>query len=258
MATVRRQRSRVVTYTIAVTKKHASLDRHPRDTVDTVDTVMTPDAVLRVGLCCQFAAQPIRFRTTTATALLRLPASSRLTRVAEVCRANADALRAALEYCAAHGIRAFRINSQILPVKTHPTAGYKVGELPGGAHIIARFQKCGQFARANDLRLSFHPDQFVVLNSPNPKTLAHSLAELSYQAEVAEWVGADSGTYWRVNPKEYADPRKHGAEYRARGKRPIRRDGRSPRAPRSTAASRGTAGRSPGASAGARPRLSSW
>ena len=40
----------------------------------------------------------------------------------------------------------------------------------------------------------------------------------------AEWVGADSGTYWRVNPKEYADPRKHGAEYRARGKRPVRRE----------------------------------
>lgn len=54
----------------------------------------------------------------------------------------------------------------------------------------------------------------------------------------AEWVGADSGTYWRVNPKEYADPRKHGAEYRARGKRPIRRDGRSPRAPLSTAPTR--------------------
>ena len=45
----------------------------------------------------------------------------------------------------------------------------------------------------------------------------------------AQWVGADSGTYWRVNPKEYADPRKHGAEYRARGKRPIRRDARPPR-----------------------------
>lgn len=45
----------------------------------------------------------------------------------------------------------------------------------------------------------------------------------------AEWVGADSGTYWRVNPKEYADPRKHGAEYRARGKRPVRRDGRTSR-----------------------------
>ena len=45
---------------------------------------------------------------------------------------------------------------------------------------------------AHDLRLSFHPDQFVVLNSPNPKTLAHSLAELNHQAEVAEWIGADT------------------------------------------------------------------
>ena len=32
----------------------------------------------------------------------------------------------------------------------------------------------------------------MVLNSPNPKTLAHSLAELAYQAEVAEWTGADT------------------------------------------------------------------
>ncbi len=39
----------------------------------------------------------------------------------------------------------------------------------------------------------------------------------------AAWVGADSGTYWTVNPKEYADPRKHGPEYRARGRRPVRR-----------------------------------
>ena len=147
---------------------------------------------LRLGLCCQFAAEPIKFRTTTATAMLRLGKKERLARLAELCRVNADALLASLKFCAAHGIGAFRINSQILPVKTHPTAGYKVGELPGGAHIIARFQKCGEFARANDLRLSFHPDQFVVLNSPNPKTLAHSLAELSYQAEVAEWVGADT------------------------------------------------------------------
>ena len=54
---------------------------------------------------------------------------------------------------------AFRINSQILPVKTHPTAGYEVGELPGGASLVARFRECGEFARAHNLRLSFHPDQ---------------------------------------------------------------------------------------------------
>ncbi len=147
---------------------------------------------LRLGLCCQFASEPIKFRTTTVTAMLRLGQTQRLERLAELCRINADALMAALQFCAVHGIGAFRINSQILPVKTHPMAGYEMGELPGSADLVARFRQCGEFARQHHLRLSFHPDQFVVLNSPNPKTLEHSLAELAYQAEVAEWVGADT------------------------------------------------------------------
>ena len=35
----------------------------------------------------------------------------------------------------------------------------------------------------------------------------------------ATWYGAASGTYWTINPKEYADPRKHGPEYLARARR---------------------------------------
>jgi UV DNA damage endonuclease len=147
---------------------------------------------LRLGLCCQFAREPIKFRTTTATALLRRSHPEQLARLAELCRQNADALMASLEFCARHGIGAFRVNSQILPVKTHPQAGYEIEDLPANRAIISRFRECGAYARAHELRLSFHPDQFVVLNSPNPKTLAHSLAELNYQAEVAEWIGADT------------------------------------------------------------------
>jgi UV DNA damage endonuclease len=147
---------------------------------------------LRLGLCCQFAGEPIRFRTTTATAMLRLTKQERLARLSALCLANAGALLESLQFCASHGIGAFRINSQILPVKTHSTAGYKVTELPGGAAIVARFRDCGAFARKHNLRLSFHPDQFVVLNSPNPETVARSVSELIYQADVAEWVGADT------------------------------------------------------------------
>lgn len=147
---------------------------------------------LRLGLCCQFAHEPIKFRTTTATAMLRLAPAERLARLAEICRHNAEALMASLKFCTTNQIGAFRINSHILPSKTHPEAGYEMAELPGGSEIIRRFRECGAFARERDVRLSFHPDQFVVLNSPNDQTLAHSLAELDYQAEVAEWVGADT------------------------------------------------------------------
>lgn len=37
----------------------------------------------------------------------------------------------------------------------------------------------------------------------------------------ASWYGTTSGTYWTLNPKEYADPRKHGPEYQARARRKL-------------------------------------
>jgi len=100
---------------------------------------------LRLGLCCQFGREPIKFRTTTATAILRLSKRERLARLAELCRLKAEALLASLQFCASHGIGAFRVNSQILPLKTHPEAGYNLTELPDGAAIVARFRECGAF-----------------------------------------------------------------------------------------------------------------
>lgn len=147
---------------------------------------------LRLGLCCQFAAEPIRFRVTTAAALRRLDRRAALARLAELCTGNADALLEALRTCAAGGIGSFRILSQILPLRTHPEVGYRVEELPGAEEIVARFRRCGDFARENDIRTGFHPDQFVVLNSPDPQIVARSVEDLESQAEIAEWTNADT------------------------------------------------------------------
>jgi UV DNA damage endonuclease len=147
---------------------------------------------LRLGLCCQFLEQPIKFRVTTATAMQRLPRRAQLARFAELCSANANALLAALHFCAAHGIGSFRILTPILPVKTHPTVGYRVEELPGADEIVAQFRRGGEFARANNIRTGFHPDQFVVLNSPDADIVARSVADLESQAELAEWTNADT------------------------------------------------------------------
>lgn len=124
--------------------------------------------------------------------MLKLERSQRLDRVSELCLINANALMDSIRFCRDNGIGAFRINSQILPIKTHIEAGYEIEELSNADNIVAQFRACGEFAKDNNIRLSFHPDQFVVLNSPNPAVIRHSLAELDYQAEVAEWVGADT------------------------------------------------------------------
>ena len=50
----------------------------------------------------------------------------------------------------------------------------------------------------------------------------------------ASWYGTTSGTYWTLNPKEYADPRKHGPEYQARARRGRRSDPAAPPPPLET------------------------
>lgn len=114
-----------------------------------------------------------------------------LAKLSGLCLTNAEALLTSLQFCVENGIGCFRINSQVLPVKTHGECGYDVSDLPDGDEIVQRFKGCGQFARDHDIRTSFHPDQFVVLNSPRPDVVERSIAELEYQSEVAEWVGAD-------------------------------------------------------------------
>jgi hypothetical protein len=37
----------------------------------------------------------------------------------------------------------------------------------------------------------------------------------------ASWYGPSSGEYWIINPREYADPRRHGPEYQSRARRPL-------------------------------------
>ena len=147
--------------------------------------------MVRFGLCCTFLQEPIRFRRTTASGLARLDRAAALTKLSDICLHNADALAQALRFCERNGIGDFRVNSQILPVKTHPDVGYAVEDLPDSAEIVRRFNACGAFAKAHQVRLTFHPDQFVLLSSADPGTTRRSLADLTYQAEVASWIGAD-------------------------------------------------------------------
>jgi UV DNA damage endonuclease len=47
----------------------------------------------------------------------------------------------------------------------------------------------GELARRHDIRLSFHPGQHVVLNSPEPVLACHSAADLMVQATILDAMG---------------------------------------------------------------------
>ena len=146
---------------------------------------------MRLGLCCIFRDEPIRFRTTTAKALTRLSRQAQLTKLSELCRANARSLRLALETVNHLNIKAFRILSPIFPLYTHPEVRYTLEELPEHREICDALSEVAEYRKSHGVRLSLHPDQFIVLNSPKPHVVASAAEELRYQALVAERVGAD-------------------------------------------------------------------
>lgn len=149
-----------------------------------------PVPSIRFGLCCQFLDSPIRFRAATHRYVSTLAPAERRGYLAAIARDNAASLGAAIERCAELGIGAFRITSQILPLATHPESGYALADLDDDGTIVDTFADAGARARALGVRLSFHPDQFVVLNSEREAVVASSVAEMAAQGAVAELVGA--------------------------------------------------------------------
>jgi UV DNA damage endonuclease len=82
-----------------------------------------------------------------------------------------------------HDIRMYRMSSDIAPYATHP-------DMPQFHDMVkesaAELRALGQKARDLDIRLSFHPSQFVVLNSPDPALVAKSVWDLTSQAEMLD------------------------------------------------------------------------
>jgi UV DNA damage repair endonuclease len=86
-------------------------------------------------------------------------------------------------------LRMLRITSDMLSFYTHEeyTDFWQSTEVQNS---LARwFAPLGETARANDVRLSFHPDQFVVLASDRPEVVNKSIEEFEYHADMARWMG---------------------------------------------------------------------
>jgi UV DNA damage endonuclease len=107
-------------------------------------------------------------------------------RVVAAVAANLACLRRMLEWNVAQGLLFFRMGSGIVPFGSHA-----INTFPWQTHFAAEFQAIGDYIKANNVRVSFHPDQFVVLNSPNPDIVQRSIQELVYQGSMLDLMGLD-------------------------------------------------------------------
>ena len=86
-------------------------------------------------------------------------------------------------------LRMVRITSDMLSFYTHEDYT-DFWQSPYIQNLLEHwFAPLGETARANDVRLSFHPDQFVVLASDRPEVVNKSIEEFEYHTDMARWMG---------------------------------------------------------------------
>lgn len=86
-------------------------------------------------------------------------------------------------------LRMLRITSDMLSFYTMDEYKYFWQRQDVQDSLERWFAPIGETARANNVRVSFHPDQFVVLASDRPEVVNKSIEEFEYHADMARWMG---------------------------------------------------------------------
>ena len=103
-------------------------------------------------------------------------------------KCSLEYLDAVLDYLKSERLDMYRMSSDIAPYATHPDMPQFHGMV---AESDAELRAFGAKARAYDIRLSFHPSQYVLLNAPSPDLTRRSVWDLSSQAEMLDRMELD-------------------------------------------------------------------
>lgn len=86
-----------------------------------------------------------------------------------------------------HGLLFFRITSDLIPFASHPISE----TFDWQDYFLEEFKEIGKFIKDHGFRISMHPDQFVLINSPSETVFSNSIRELNYHAQVLSLLSLD-------------------------------------------------------------------
>lgn len=132
-------------------------------------------------------------RTVTAKTFEQFAAKSPDTALQKVRRAAGENLENTLrllKHCKGYGISLYRFSSRLIPLATHPClVGWDYAE-----DLQEDLLAIGDFVKANEMRVSFHPDHFTLLNSPRSEVLEASLTDLQHHCIMLDTMGLDESS----------------------------------------------------------------
>ncbi len=129
----------------------------------------------------------------TASRTFRLASYSEA-RLRDTVQENLACLAKILAYNKKHNLLFFRLTSDMVPFASHPVCTFSWQE-----YFSGEFGQIGGFIRKHGFRISMHPDQFVLINTPDPGVLRRSIADLEYQVQVLDLMGLDDSAKVQIH-----------------------------------------------------------
>jgi UV DNA damage endonuclease len=122
----------------------------------------------------------ISFRTMTRKSFLSKPKEIAVAQLGEIYLHNVKVTGKIIEHCAKNGIKHYRLSSSLFPLFTYfdfieTSLADEIIQIKNVARNI------GNFAKANGISLSSHPDQYNVLASLNQNVVDSTIKELNHQ-----------------------------------------------------------------------------
>jgi len=115
-------------------------------------------------------------------------------RLVETVENNLVCLMKILEFNVEHNILFFRITSDLVPFASHP-----ICKFDWQGSFGKWFKAIGDFIKSYGMRISMHPGQFTLINSPDNRVFENSVRELIYHEQVLDLMELDTSAKIQIH-----------------------------------------------------------
>lgn len=163
---------------------------------------MVVKSIGKPSLCCisiELQEKGYKYRTMTRTQFRKLGITEGISQIINRTANNLIVIAHTIELCGKRGWN-YRIGSGIIPLATLPEIeDYGLENILSHYLVYPRINEIRRLIQNYNIRLSMHPDQYVVLASENPSTVALSIKELEYHAKFMDVIGLSRSNWAPIN-----------------------------------------------------------
>tara|TARA_R110000851_G_scaffold52864_2_gene125714 strand:- start:1209 stop:2132 length:924 start_codon:yes stop_codon:yes gene_type:complete len=144
----------------------------------------------------ELSERPKKQRITTNRGMIKRTFKAKgIAYASELAELNTRDILPILEWNQRHNIKVFRMSSCLFPWASE----YMLEDLPQWEKIVLNLKRAGDYAKANGIRLSFHPGPFNILSSNKEHVVNNSIVDLSIHGKIMDVMGMPRSHYAKIN-----------------------------------------------------------